>query len=139
MDIKFNRVNFDTVSKSKECSSIVTSLAYRLMEASYYTIANFYKNISDSDLEALNMWIDNLNDEHAQTTNDFVLLTLMLIYAEGLEVDTIEDLHKYVQMMAIIVAGVSLERKGMIRVHWENMTLSLDQDEQNKPLFERII
>ena len=41
-------------------------------------------------------------------------------------------------MMAIIASGVSLERKGLVKIYWENMTLSIDSKEQEKPLFERI-
>lgn len=139
MDIKFNRVNLETVANSKDCSSIITNLANKLMDNPYYSISTFYKTMGMSDLEAINMWIENLHDEEAQSTNDFVLLTLMLLYAEGLDVATVEELHKVVQMMAIIVSGVSLERKGLVKIYWENMTLSIDSEEQEKPLFERIL
>lgn len=137
--LKFNRVNLEVVKNSKEPSKIVTSLANTLSENPYYTVAQFFKDISDSDLESLSKWLENINDDSLQSTNDFVLLTLMLIYAEGLEAETLDDLYQYVNIFGILVPGVSLSRKGLVRIFWENMTLSLDITEQGKPLFERII
>ena len=125
-------VNYDNIAKHKNLCNTTRVLAMDLVENPYIMVGDFFKGLSDSSLDEL-LGIINRDDEDA--VSETLLLTEMLSRAEGVE-NELDDMARNIGMMRMFVAGVSLARKGLIKVYYENM--SFGSETSDKILFEKI-
>ncbi len=137
-DMSSYSVDHAKVIQSQDCLAVTKLLAVDLMARPYMQIGDFFKKLSDTDLTTL---MDVVESNDGETTNDqfsdLLLIAEMLAGAEGLgggeSVDMITDRTNQLISFLIIV---SLERKGLVKVHYENM--SFGDDMGDKIVVERI-
>lgn len=128
-------VNYDQVIASDAHSSIVKMLALQIKQNSYLTVGDFFRNLSNSDLEYLVYAIEEANqmdeEEYLESdkVDDLVLITMMLSHAEGGEEDGVEDLHQKMNCFCMLTMTTSLHRKGLVDVFFENFSLQQDSSE----------
>lgn len=127
-------LNYSKIASEKGLLSMTRLLASDLSTNPYLTIGDFLKNLSDGDVEQLVKIID-VGEEH-KNFEDLLLISGMLSAAEGNAAETLEDYHKYMSMMMTFVVCESLFRKGLIKLHRENM--SFGEDMLNKLVAEKL-
>lgn len=125
-------VNYHNIANHKDLSNVTRVLAMDLINNPYLVVGDFFKNLSNGSLDEL-VEITNRDDDDA--ISETLLLSEMLSRAEGVEND-LEDMGTNIGTMRMFVAGTSLARKGLVRVHYENMTFGREIEE--KVLFEKI-
>ena len=115
---------------------VTKSVAKMLMRNPYTSLGKFFKKLSDENLEILMEIIDEGDSEFNDGLEDVVLMTEMLSRAEGVPSQSVEDITENVNYFGACVTCVSLARKGLVRVYYDNMSFGTDQGE--KVLVEKL-
>jgi len=135
--LKCYQIQLSEVVACKRFTASTRLLAANLMENPYHTVGNFFKKLSDEQLSHLS-YLSEISDSEDQSesaqVDELVILTLMLLQAEGTLISTEDEFMDAVGMFKMMIAGTSLNRKGLIRVNYENM--SFNTDAQDKIVFE---
>jgi hypothetical protein len=130
-------INYENVTMSKDLLAITRLTAADLMKCPYMTLGDFFKNLTDGDVQSLQniveLLVDNPEDE---SIGNLIILTEMLTSAEGVPRPDLEDMHKRLNSFCMYVTVVSLARKGFVKVYYENM--SFGEDMGKKVVVERI-
>lgn len=124
-------INYTEVIKNKSVLSVTKLLAHQLMENPYITVGEYIKDLPDGDLDTLSECIE------AEHYEDIILIAEMLATAEGC--DQSPDFESFKDRADQLVGLLTVEqlgRKGLVKVHHENMSFS--EDMAKKVLVERI-
>jgi ribosomal protein S13 len=121
-------VNYDRVVSTAEISPVVKHAAKKIMSSTYITPAMFFKSLSDDQIEELYGMLDAVGGS-VRALKDLMLLSMMLSSAEGVEAASDDDAGKMLQNLLVWITCVSLERKGMVKVRYENMSFSEEFDD----------
>jgi hypothetical protein len=128
--------NMEKIIDSEGLLPVTKSVAKMLMRNPYTSLGKFFKKLSDENLQTLMEIIDEGDSEFNDGMEDVVLMTEMLSRAEGVPSQSIEDITENVNYFGACVTCVSLARKGLVRVYYDNMSFGTDQGE--KVLVERL-
>ena len=115
---------------------VTKSVAKMLMRNPYTSLGKFFKKLSDENLEVLMEIVEEGDSESNEGMEDIVLMTEMLSRAEGVPSGSIEEITENVNYFGVCVTCVSLARKGLVRVYYDNM--SFGKDYGDKVIVERI-
>lgn len=128
--------NMEKIIDAEGLLPVTKSVAKMLMRNPYTSLGKFFKKLSDENLQTLMEIIDEGDSEFNDGMEDVVLMTEMLSRAEGVPSQSIEDITENVNYFGACVTCVSLARKGLVRVYYDNMSFGTDQGE--KVLVERL-
>lgn len=127
-------LNYANIVKEKSLLSVTRLLAGDIAKNPYMTVGDFFKNITDGDLDILGKIIDK-GDQH-KNFEDIMLISMMLSAAEGCEPSQIDEYVDHFNQFAMFVACEALFRKGIVKLHRENM--SFGEDLKNAIIVERL-
>ena len=136
IDFENSHPCMEKIIESDKLLPVTKSVAKMLMRNPYISLGKFFKKLSDENLQVLSEIIEEGDSEFNDGMEDIVLMTEMLSRAEGVPSQCIEDITENVNYFGACVACVSLARKGLVRVYYENMSFGTDQGE--KVLVERL-
>ena len=136
IDFENSHPCMEKIINSDKLLPITKSVAKMLMRNPYTSLGKFFKTISDDNLQALSEIIEEGDSEFNDGIEDVVLMTEMLSRAEGVPSQCIDDITENVNYFGACVTCVSLARKGLVRVYYENMSFGTDNGE--KVIVERI-
>ena len=132
-------VNYEKIIKQSDLLAVTRLLATDLMNKPYMKVGDFVKGLSDSDLDTLCEVCDQSrdSDEPDSRFSEIILISQMLAEAEGVAYDmTLDDVIVRSNQFAVFLVLESLYRKGLVKVHHENM--SFGEDAGDKIVVERI-
>ena len=137
-DIDFENSHpcMEKIIESDKLLPVTKSVAKMLMRNPYTSLGKFFKKLSDENLQALMEIIDEGDSEFNEGMEDVVLMTEMLSRAEGVPSQSVDEITENVNYFGACITCVSLARKGLVRVYYDNMSFGKDQGE--KILVERI-
>jgi len=130
IDFENSHPNMEQIVNAENLLPITKSVAKMLMRNPYLTLGKFFKKLSDENLQTLLEIIDEGDSEFNDGIEDIVLMTEMLSRAEGVPSQSIEDVTENVNYFGACVTCVSLARKGLVRVYYENMSFGTDLGDQ---------
>jgi hypothetical protein len=136
IDFENSHPDMEKIIRSDKLLPVTRSVAKMLMRNPYTSLGKFFKKLSDENLEMLMEIIDEGDSEFNERMEDIVLMTEMLSRAEGVPSESIEEITENVNYFGACVTCVSLARKGLVHVYYENMSFGTDNGE--KTLVERI-
>jgi hypothetical protein len=136
IDFENSHPCMEKIIDSDKLLPVTKSVAKMLMRNPYISLGKFFKKLSDENLQVLMEIIDEGDSEFNDGMEDVVLMTEMLSRAEGVPSQSIEDITENVNYFGACVTCVSLARKGLVRVYYENMSFGTDQGE--KVLVEKL-
>ena len=125
-------VNIHRVAQDKEILTLVRLLASQLIITPYLRVGDFFKNLSDDDLQTL----EEVSDENHEQFDNLLLVAEMLATGEGLDHGTMDIIHQRMNQLLMFIAMEGLYRKGLIKLYHENM--SFGEDMGNKIVAEKI-
>lgn len=125
-------VNIHRVAQDKEVLTLVRLLATQLIATPYLKVGDFFKNLSNDDLEILN----EISDENHEQFDNLLLIAEMLATGEGLDHGTMDVIHGRMNQLLMFIAMEGLHRKQLVRVYHENM--SFGDDVGDKIVVEKI-
>lgn len=126
-------VNYENIVNGKNLLALTKMLAVQLRERPYTTPGDYVRSLSDGDIQMLVELVDREEDEHFA---EILLIAEMLAQAEGLERATEDVMVERINSMIGFIVVESLARKGMVKVHYENM--SFGDDMKSKTLVEKL-
>lgn len=127
-------VNYSEVVKCKESLAVTKLLAARIMENPYMRIGEWFKDLSDADLELLVAVTDNSDSTNFE---DLILIVEMLARAEGVApAPNMDELYDRINRLMVLLVGEQLFRKGLIKMHHDN--ISFGEDEGDKIIMEKL-
>lgn len=115
-------VNIHRVAQDKEVLTLVRLLASQLIITPYLRVGDFFKNLSNDDLEIL----EEISDENHEHFDNLLLVAEMLATGEGLDHGTIDIIHDRMNQLLIFIAMEGLYRKGLIKLYHDNMSFGED-------------
>ena len=130
IDFENSHPDMEKIIGSDKLLPITKSVAKMLMRNPYTSLGKFFKKLSDENLEILMEIIDEGDSEFNDGLEDFVLMTEMLSRAEGVPSQSVEDITENVNYFGACVTCVSLARKGLVRVYYDNMSFGTDQGDK---------
>lgn len=117
-------INYDKLIGSTDMLAITRLLATHLSKNPYYSIGEFLKNLSDSDLELL-MEIDATGEDDPRV-GDIILIAEMLAAAEGVNDRDLDTVVLRAGQMQVFITLESLYRKKLVKLYRENMSFGED-------------
>jgi hypothetical protein len=136
IDFENSHPDMEKIIGSDKLLPVTRSVAKMLMRNPYTSLGRFFKKLSDENLEVLMEIIEEGDSEFNERMEDIVLMTEMLSRAEGVPSESIEEITENVNYFGACVTCVSLARKGLVRVYYENMSFGSDNGE--KTLVEKL-
>jgi len=136
MDFENSHPNMKKIIDAEGLLPVTKSVAKMLMRNPYTSLGRFFERLSDENLQALMEIIDEGDSEFNDGMEDVVLMTEMLSRAEGVPSQSIEDITENVNYFGACITCVSLARKGLVRVYYDNMSFGTDQGD--KALVEKL-
>ena len=136
IDFENSHPNMEKIIDAEGLLPVTKSVAKMLMRNPYTSLGKFFKKLSDENLEILMEIIEEGDSEFNGGIEDIVLMTEMLSRAEGVPSGSIEEITENVNYFGVCVTCVSLARKGLVRVYYDNM--SFGKDYGDKVIVERI-
>lgn len=130
IDFENSHPCMEKIIESDKLLPVTKSVAKMLMRNSYTSLGKFFKKLSDENLQVLMEIIDEGDSEFNDGMEDIVLMTEMLSRAEGVPSQSIEDITENVNYFGACVTCVSLARKGLVRVYYDNMSFGTDQGDK---------
>lgn len=122
-------MNLSLISQQENLTAATRLLAITLEKQPYMSIGDWFKSLSDYQFAELN----NLLEEPTQEGDEeLLLLTLMLSKAEAsdVEYEASEAMARQFDLLKVLITCVSLEKKGLVKIHYENMTLGEDMGDR---------
>ena len=136
IDFENSHPDMEKIIESDKLLPVTKSVAKMLMRNPYTSLGRFFKKLSNENLEILMEIIDEGDSEFNERMEDIVLMTEMLSRAEGVPSQSVEEITENVNYFGACITCVSLARKGLVRVYYDNMSFGKDQGE--KILVEKI-
>ena len=136
IDFENSHPDMEKIIGSDKLLPVTRSVAKMLMRNPYTSLGKFFKKLSDENLEVLMEIIDEGDSEFNERMEDIVLMTEMLSRAEGVPTESVEEITENVNYFGACITCVSLARKGLVRVYYDNMSFGTDQGE--KVLVEKL-
>jgi len=117
-------VNLKLVQQSENLLLITRWIAGKILQDEYVTIGEILYQIAKMDnyeLEKLIAVAESFEDD-GHGDHNIVLITLMLSAAEGLPIESLDQLHQNIGFLIMFLTAMSLEAKGLAIVYYENLT-----------------
>lgn len=129
-------INLEKIAYEKDMSPVTRTLALDLMKNPYLSPGDFFQNLTDAEVSILLEMVESKDDGTLENEAEVLLLSQMLARAEGVVTDSIDEIVNHMSYLAMLVASVSLARKGLVKVNYEN--LSFGSDMMDKIVVEKI-
>ena len=136
IDFENSHPDMEKIIESDKLLPVTKSVAKMLMRNPYTSLGRFFKKLSDGNLEILMEIIDEGDSEFNERMEDIVLMTEMLSRAEGVPSQSVEEITENVNYFGACITCVSLARKGLVRVYYDNMSFGADNGD--KMIVEKI-
>ena len=120
-------INYEKVLYQDGFLPVTRLLAADLIKSQYMSIGDFLKSLSDNALHELNEIAEDENNPHFE---EMILLAEMLAAAEGTNLGGIPQVHERVGMFITMLVFESLKRKGLVKLHYENISFGADMGEK---------
>lgn len=128
-------MNLELICQQEKLTSATRLLAITLQKQPYISVGDWFKSLSSHQFAELN---DLIEEPTTEADEELLLLTLMLSKGEATDVEyeASNAMARQFDMLKVLITCVSLEKKGMVKVYYENMTLG--EDMGDKIVVERI-
>jgi hypothetical protein len=136
MNLDEFEVNLERVIEDKQTHSIIRLLAVDMQKNPYITVGEWLKSLSNKDVQSLVEDLADADDMNDAGMQSLILGTLMLSRAEQVFIESDEELAKAAEMFRIYIVISSLDRKGLAKAIYQNM--SFGEDAKNLHVAEKI-
>lgn len=133
MELKFDdngyNINYRNVAEANWILPTIRLLAIDMQKNPYVTLGDWFRGLADSSIYELQELAETCYEdpENADALEQLMLLTMMLASAEGTcDMQDMEKNRTQLGMLMSLITIVSLERKGHVRVFYENLSLGTD-------------
>ncbi len=122
-------MNLELISQQQDLTSATRLLAITLQKQPYISVGDWFKSLSVFQFAELN---DLVEEPSTRGDEELLLLTLMLSKAEATDVEyeASDAMARQFDALKFLITCVSLEKKGLVKVYYENLTLGDDMQDK---------
>ena len=120
-------INYEKVLHQDDFLPVTRLLAADLIKSQYMSIGNFIKGLNDDTLQKLNDIAEDENNPHFE---EMILMSEMLAAAEGTNIGGPPQVHERLRMFITVLVFESLKRKGLVKLHYENISFGADMGDK---------
>lgn len=124
---------YDNIIKSNWLTDATRKLAFERTLNPYMSVGDYLKNLDGSSLD---QFIELANREDDDAFSELMLVSEILSRSEGVFTENMDILAENIGYLKMLIASVSLARKGIVKVNYEN--ISFARDMMDKIIVERI-
>jgi hypothetical protein len=134
MDLKIeidegDSLNYRNIAEANWILPTIRLLAIDLQKKSYVTVGDWFRGLADSSVYELQELTETCYEDpdNVESMEQMMLLAMMLASGEGTcDMNDMEKNRTQLGMLMSLITVVGLERKGFVRVFYENLTLGDD-------------
>ena len=134
MDLKIeidqgDSLNYRNIAEANWILPTIRLLAIDLQKNPYVTVGDWFRGLADSSVYELQELAETCyeNPDNEESMEQMMLLAMMLASGEGTcDMKDMEKNRTQLGMLMSLITVVGLERKGFVRVFYENLTLGDD-------------
>lgn len=123
-------INYQNVANAPYLTFGTRRLARKIMNNPYMVVGEFFQSIT---MEELDSFVNLAGKTDDDSISELLLISEMLSRSEGVY-NTDEEVSENVGFLRMLVAAISLDRKKMVKVNYENISFSRDM--MNRVLVE---
>jgi hypothetical protein len=122
---EFFGIDMQAIINSHTAWPLNKQLATKLSVFPHFSIGEFFKSMSDEDVNFLSTAINETTmEDHA--ASEMFLMTMLLSLAEGLGLEDDNDLVRRYECFIVLVVCEAMARKGLAEIKHDNMSLGED-------------
>ena len=127
-------LNYGNIAQAEWLCPTIRLTALDLQKQPYITLGDWFQKQSDNSIRELQQLAENAYEDPDSPDNEdieqMMILTMMLAAAEGTDdLGDMNNLRHQLSKLIMTITVVSLGRKGLVRVFYENLTLGHDMDD----------
>jgi hypothetical protein len=128
------QLNYGNIAMAEWLCPTIRLAALDLQKNPYIAVGDWFQKQSNNSIAELQQMAEiayeNPDDPENEEIEQLMLLTMMLAAAEGTDnMGDMAHLQKQLSKLVMLITVVSLQRKGLVRVFYENLTLGADMDD----------
>ena len=128
------QLNYGNIAMAEWLCPTIRLTALDLQKQPYITLGDWFQKQSDNSIRELQQLAENAYEDPDSPDNEdieqMMILTMMLAAAEGTDdLGDMNNLRHQLSKLIMTITVVSLGRKGLVRVFYENLTLGHDMDD----------
>jgi hypothetical protein len=128
------QLNYGNIAMAEWLCPTIRLAALDLQKNPYIAVGDWFQKQSNNSIAELQhmaeVAYENPDDPENEEIEQLMLLTMMLAAAEGSDnMGDMAHLQKQLSKLVMLITVVSLQRKGLVRVFYENLTLGADMDD----------
>lgn len=144
MDMEFEEegynINYANVAQAEWLCPTIRLTALDLQKNPYISVGEWFQKLNDNSLREIQEIAERVAenpDPESEELEQIMILAMMLSSAEGTDdLGNMPHMQKQLSKIIMLITLVSLERKGLVRLWYENMTLGADME--GVPLVEKL-
>lgn len=117
----FTTINYEQVLDSPDICDMIKSCALLMQKNTYYSLAKFLQSFRSHELQE---FVELIGDPNDPVLKQPVLLTCILLQAEGIAAEDPTEFAIYVDFAIFIITVESLRRKGLVTVDYSQITFN---------------
>jgi hypothetical protein len=134
-------LNYGNIANAEWLCPTIRLTALDLQKCPYISVGDWFKKLNDNSLRELQQIAENTFDNpdapDGEDLEQMMILAMMLASAEGTDdIGNMDHMKKQLSKIIMLITLVCLERKGLVRIWYENMTLGADME--GVPLVEKL-
>lgn len=133
-------INYGNVAMAEWLCPTIRLTALDLQKTPYISLGDWFKNLSDNSLKEIQEIAEATYEDpdgESEHLEQMMILAMMLASAEGTDdLGNMEHMKTQLGKLLMLITVVSLERKGLVKVWYENLTLGADME--GVPLVEKL-
>jgi hypothetical protein len=134
-------LNYGNIANAEWLCPTIRLTALDLQKNPYISVGDWFLKLSVNSLNELQDIAERAFEDADNADNEdieqMMILAMMLASAEGTDdIGNMDHMKKQLSKIIMLVTLVALERKGLVRVWYENMTLGADME--GVPLVEKL-
>jgi len=125
------QLNYGNIAMAEWLCPTIRLAALDLQKNPYIAVGDWFQKQSNNSIAELQHMAEvTYENPENEEIKQLMLLTMMLAAAEGSDnIGDMDHLQKQLSKMVMLITVVSLQRKGLVRVFYENLTLGADMDD----------
>ena len=117
----FTTINYEQVLDAPDICDMVKSAATTMQKNMYYSLGKFLQSFRSHELQE---FVEIIGDPENPALKQPVLLTCILLQAEGIDADNPTDFAIYVDFVIFIITVESLKRKGLVTIDYAQISFN---------------
>jgi len=129
--LDMSAINLERVSEYESLGAFTRLLAIKLKKTNYLVLGDFMRDMKTEDVDYLCSLVDKAlyNEDQkvrSKSIEELLIVSMMLATAEGMPPENDEATKLNLDFFMNAITCISLARKGVINIHYENISFGND-------------